>query len=120
MCVCTHVLAYPLKFSPLPDLGYLGPLAPCPPQSLELREGLSPVHVPPVDRAHWKEPLCSHLQVSFGRDFEQQLSFYVEARSMFCNLEPVLVQLIHVSWVVTACTCLNVCPACANLVLDPC
>uniref|UniRef100_A0A8C3UX26 VPS35 endosomal protein-sorting factor-like n=1 Tax=Catharus ustulatus TaxID=91951 RepID=A0A8C3UX26_CATUS len=35
--------------------------------------------------------------VSFGRDFEQQLSFYVEARSMFCNLEPVLVQLIHVS-----------------------
>lgn len=41
----------------------------------------------------------SHLwfQVSFGRDFEQQLSFYVESRSMFCNLEPVLVQLIHVS-----------------------
>lgn len=34
--------------------------------------------------------------MSFGRDFEQQLSFYVEARSMFCNLEPVLVQLIHV------------------------
>ncbi|XP_054246914.1 VPS35 endosomal protein-sorting factor-like isoform X2 [Indicator indicator] len=33
--------------------------------------------------------------VSFGRDFEQQLSFYVEARSMFCNLEPVLIQLIH-------------------------
>uniref|UniRef100_A0A4W3ISY0 VPS35 endosomal protein-sorting factor-like n=1 Tax=Callorhinchus milii TaxID=7868 RepID=A0A4W3ISY0_CALMI len=33
--------------------------------------------------------------VSFGRDFEQQLSFYVEARSTFCNLEPVLVQLIH-------------------------
>ncbi|KAM5151572.1 VPS35 endosomal protein-sorting factor-like isoform 2-T2 [Mantella aurantiaca] len=33
--------------------------------------------------------------VSFGRDFEQQLSFYVEARAMFCNLEPVLVQLIH-------------------------
>ncbi|OCT61509.1 VPS35 endosomal protein-sorting factor-like [Xenopus laevis] len=33
--------------------------------------------------------------VSFGRDFEQQLSFYVETRSMFCNLEPVLIQLIH-------------------------
>uniref|UniRef100_A0A2I3GM15 VPS35 endosomal protein-sorting factor-like n=1 Tax=Nomascus leucogenys TaxID=61853 RepID=A0A2I3GM15_NOMLE len=33
--------------------------------------------------------------ISFGRDFEQQLSFYVESRSMFCNLEPVLVQLIH-------------------------
>ncbi|XP_041062285.1 VPS35 endosomal protein-sorting factor-like isoform X2 [Carcharodon carcharias] len=33
--------------------------------------------------------------VSFGRDFEQQLSFYVEARSTFCNLEPVLIQLTH-------------------------
>uniref|UniRef100_A0A673YDE1 VPS35 endosomal protein-sorting factor-like n=1 Tax=Salmo trutta TaxID=8032 RepID=A0A673YDE1_SALTR len=33
--------------------------------------------------------------VSFGRDFEQQLSFCVEARATFCNLEPVLVQLIH-------------------------
>ncbi|XP_078273677.1 VPS35 endosomal protein-sorting factor-like isoform X3 [Rhinoraja longicauda] len=33
--------------------------------------------------------------VSFGRDFEQQLSFYVEARATFCNLEPVLIQLIH-------------------------
>lgn len=37
------------------------------------------------------------VQVSFGRDFEQQLSFCVEARATFCNLEPVLVQLIHVS-----------------------
>lgn len=35
--------------------------------------------------------------MSFGRDFEQQLSFCVEARATFCNLEPVLVQLIHVS-----------------------
>uniref|UniRef100_A0A3B3ZX31 VPS35 endosomal protein-sorting factor-like n=1 Tax=Periophthalmus magnuspinnatus TaxID=409849 RepID=A0A3B3ZX31_9GOBI len=33
--------------------------------------------------------------VSFGRDFEQQLNFCVESRSTFCNLEPVLVQLIH-------------------------
>ncbi|XP_004086849.1 UPF0505 protein C16orf62 homolog [Oryzias latipes] len=33
--------------------------------------------------------------VSFGRDFEQQLSFCVEARAAFCNLEPVLVQLVH-------------------------
>ncbi|KAI4793261.1 hypothetical protein KUCAC02_032838 [Chaenocephalus aceratus] len=33
--------------------------------------------------------------VSFGRDFEQQLSFCVEARASFCNLESVLVQLIH-------------------------
>ncbi|XP_048869187.1 VPS35 endosomal protein-sorting factor-like isoform X2 [Brienomyrus brachyistius] len=33
--------------------------------------------------------------VSFGRDFEQQLSFCVEARATFCNLEPVLIQLIH-------------------------
>lgn len=41
--------------------------------------------------------LCHIVQVSFGRDFEQQLSFCVEARATFCNLEPVLVQLIHVS-----------------------
>ncbi|XP_042364506.1 VPS35 endosomal protein-sorting factor-like isoform X2 [Plectropomus leopardus] len=33
--------------------------------------------------------------VSFGRDFEQQLSFCVEARATFCNLEQVMVQLIH-------------------------
>uniref|UniRef100_A0A8C5C6N6 VPS35 endosomal protein-sorting factor-like n=1 Tax=Gadus morhua TaxID=8049 RepID=A0A8C5C6N6_GADMO len=33
--------------------------------------------------------------VWFGRDFEQQLSFCVEARATFCNLEPLLVQLIH-------------------------
>lgn len=47
-----------------------------------------------------KRMLAHHINVlvrmvSFGRDFEQQLSFYVEARAMFCNLEPVLVQLIH-------------------------
>uniref|UniRef100_A0A8C3B1R7 VPS35 endosomal protein-sorting factor-like n=1 Tax=Cyclopterus lumpus TaxID=8103 RepID=A0A8C3B1R7_CYCLU len=35
------------------------------------------------------------IKVSFGRDFEQQLSFCVEARATFCNLESVLVQLIH-------------------------
>ncbi|KAK3529378.1 hypothetical protein QTP70_029483, partial [Hemibagrus guttatus] len=37
--------------------------------------------------------LCA--QVSFGRDFEQQLSFCVESRATFCNLEPVVIQLIH-------------------------
>ncbi|KAL4240173.1 hypothetical protein ACF0H5_000967 [Mactra antiquata] len=34
-------------------------------------------------------------RISFGRDFEQQLSFYVEARSSFTNLDIVLVQLIQ-------------------------
>ena len=38
-----------------------------------------------------------HEQVSFGRDFEQQLSFYVEARANFTNLDQVLIFLIHVS-----------------------
>uniref|UniRef100_A0A671SRX9 VPS35 endosomal protein-sorting factor-like n=1 Tax=Sinocyclocheilus anshuiensis TaxID=1608454 RepID=A0A671SRX9_9TELE len=33
--------------------------------------------------------------VSFGRDFEQQLSFCVEARATFCNLEPIIIHLIH-------------------------
>ena len=35
-------------------------------------------------------------QISFGRDFEQRLSFYVESRSSFTNLDIVLVQLIQV------------------------
>uniref|UniRef100_A0A8B9KHD7 VPS35 endosomal protein-sorting factor-like n=1 Tax=Astyanax mexicanus TaxID=7994 RepID=A0A8B9KHD7_ASTMX len=44
-----------------------------------------------------KKILCFSLttQVSFGRDFEQQLSFCVEARATFCNLETVIIQLIH-------------------------
>ncbi|XP_061175069.1 VPS35 endosomal protein-sorting factor-like [Saccostrea echinata] len=33
--------------------------------------------------------------ISFGRDFEQQLSFYVECRASFSNLDQVLVQLIQ-------------------------
>uniref|UniRef100_A0A4W3I4R3 VPS35 endosomal protein-sorting factor-like n=1 Tax=Callorhinchus milii TaxID=7868 RepID=A0A4W3I4R3_CALMI len=49
--------------------------------------------------------------VSFGRDFEQQLSFYVEARSTFCNLEPVLVQLIHAC----AAYCFITIPSLANI-----
>ncbi|KAK7112793.1 hypothetical protein V1264_012185 [Littorina saxatilis] len=40
--------------------------------------------------------LCGFIAgVSFGRDFEQQLSFYVEARGSFSNLDPVLVTLIQ-------------------------
>uniref|UniRef100_A0A8C2BHW1 VPS35 endosomal protein-sorting factor-like n=1 Tax=Cyprinus carpio TaxID=7962 RepID=A0A8C2BHW1_CYPCA len=39
--------------------------------------------------------LFSIRTVSFGRDFEQQLSFCVEARATFCNLEPVIIHLIH-------------------------
>ena len=35
--------------------------------------------------------------VSFGRDFEQQLKFYVECRSAFCNTDLVLTFLIQVS-----------------------
>jgi hypothetical protein len=36
-------------------------------------------------------------QIQFGKDFEQQLSFYVEARASFTNLDMVLVHLIQVS-----------------------
>ncbi|XP_055636101.1 VPS35 endosomal protein sorting factor-like [Toxorhynchites rutilus septentrionalis] len=41
--------------------------------------------------------LISHFvhKVDFGHDFEQQLSFYVEARSAFSNLDPVYSTLIH-------------------------
>uniref|UniRef100_A0A8B9KFT2 VPS35 endosomal protein-sorting factor-like n=1 Tax=Astyanax mexicanus TaxID=7994 RepID=A0A8B9KFT2_ASTMX len=51
------------------------------------------------------DSLCFSLttQVSFGRDFEQQLSFCVEARATFCNLETVIIQLIHVKELKSAC-----------------
>ena len=35
-------------------------------------------------------------KVDYGRDFEQQLSFYVEARSAFPNLDSVHAQLVQV------------------------
>ena len=34
--------------------------------------------------------------ISFGNDFEQQLSFYVEARASFCNIDYVLMFLVQV------------------------
>ncbi len=34
--------------------------------------------------------------VNFGRDFEQQLSFYVEARATFSNIEAVIIFLVQV------------------------
>eukprot|EP00058_Branchiostoma_floridae_P021627 XP_002607117.1 hypothetical protein BRAFLDRAFT_68089 [Branchiostoma floridae] len=41
--------------------------------------------------------ICGFIRrISFGRDFEQQLSFYVEARATFSNLEPVLIELVQV------------------------
>ena len=36
-------------------------------------------------------------QVNFGRDFEQQLDFYVNARAAFSNLDMVLKALVQVS-----------------------
>ncbi|XP_058453184.1 VPS35 endosomal protein sorting factor-like isoform X2 [Malaya genurostris] len=41
--------------------------------------------------------VISHFirKVDFGRDFEQQLSFYVDARAAFSNLDPVYSTLIH-------------------------
>ncbi|XP_062508525.1 VPS35 endosomal protein-sorting factor-like [Corticium candelabrum] len=34
-------------------------------------------------------------RIHFGQDFEQQLTFCVDARSSFCNLEPALIFLVH-------------------------
>lgn len=42
--------------------------------------------------------LCNVVRcVDFGRDFEQQLQWYVEARGAFANLDVVLSQLVQVS-----------------------
>ena len=35
--------------------------------------------------------------ISFGRDFEQQLSFYVESRAAFSNIDSVLIFLAQVA-----------------------
>ncbi len=35
--------------------------------------------------------------ITFGRDFEQQLSFYVEARGSFSNIDVVLMFLVQVA-----------------------
>ncbi|GIY19382.1 VPS35 endosomal protein-sorting factor-like [Caerostris darwini] len=40
--------------------------------------------------------ICAFIRkISFGRDFEQQLGFYVEARSTFSNLDSALIQLVQ-------------------------
>ncbi|XP_054717134.1 VPS35 endosomal protein-sorting factor-like [Uloborus diversus] len=40
--------------------------------------------------------ICGFIRkISFGRDFEQQLGFYVEARSTFSNLDLALIQLVQ-------------------------
>ena len=45
----------------------------------------------------WYDLCISFLQVNFGRDFEQQLSFFVQARANFSNIDSVLVVLVQVS-----------------------
>ena len=46
-------------------------------------------------------PPCSELinsfisNVSYGRDLEEQLAFYVECRAAFSNLDPVLAYLVQ-------------------------
>ncbi|XP_077490535.1 VPS35 endosomal protein-sorting factor-like [Amblyomma americanum] len=48
------------------------------------------------ERRHIGQLLCGFLQrVGFGRDFEQQLAFYVDARAAFSALDAVLVQLVQ-------------------------
>ena len=48
------------------------------------------------ERRQIGELLCNVIRkVHYGRDFEQQLSFYVEARGMFANIDSVLSQLVQ-------------------------
>jgi hypothetical protein len=48
-------------------------------------------------------------KVDYGRDFEQQLSFYVEARSAFPNLDSVHAQLVQVKKEFLFFVCVCVC-----------
>lgn len=44
--------------------------------------------------------ICAFIRkISFGRDFEQQLGFYVEARATFSNLDMALIQLVQVKMI---------------------
>ena len=44
--------------------------------------------------------------VNYGRDFEQQLTFYVEARAAFSNIDSILVYLVQVGniWCISSIT----------------
>jgi hypothetical protein len=45
--------------------------------------------------------ICGFIRsVSFGHDKEQQLSFYVEARASFCNIDSILIHLVQVKFVI--------------------
>lgn len=44
------------------------------------------------------EVICGILRrVDFGKDFEQQLNFYVMARGALCNVDLVLIELVQVN-----------------------
>ncbi|XP_064405950.1 VPS35 endosomal protein-sorting factor-like [Halichondria panicea] len=48
------------------------------------------------ERKQSSQLICGFIEkISFGQDFEQQLSFFVETRATFCNLDYVLIYLIH-------------------------
>eukprot|EP00731_Ephydatia_muelleri_P028472 Em0020g116a len=48
------------------------------------------------DRRQIGQLICGFLRkVNYGQDFEQQLNFFMEARAVFCNLDTVLVHLVH-------------------------
>lgn len=49
------------------------------------------------ERRQIGEILCNIIRkIDYGRDFEQQLNFYVEARAAFANIDAVLFQLVQV------------------------
>jgi len=47
-------------------------------------------------RKSYSDLICSSIsKINYGKDFEQQLAFYVQCRACFCNLDRVLVHLVH-------------------------
>lgn len=47
-------------------------------------------------------------KIDYGRDVEQQLRFYVEARSSFSNIDSVLIELVQVSTFISYLTFIKV------------
>ena len=63
--------------------------------------------------------ICQFIhKVDYGNNFEQQLNFYVDSRANFTNLDPVITELIQVSYHCPTCTSSQLTDFYGSLVCD--